>query len=222
MRSTRAMAIADAPALALDWEERKALKAQEKAEREALRRVADEGAERDGYAYFVVARRLSRVKIGKANDPEQRLRDLQVGSPDELSLVATMPGGLKAEGALHLRFREDRLHGEWFDLTPRIADEIGQLGGLLPWNLGVPDQREARAADIARRADIVYEGDILDLHRLTELLSDVAKADKHGAAPRWGIRDLQHTLEELAAAALGWANSLDDSYGLAGLPAEAS
>ncbi|MCY0921148.1 GIY-YIG nuclease family protein [Streptomyces sp. H27-G5] len=58
------------------------------------------------------------VKIGWTGNPEQRLRNLQTGSPVPLQLLAVFEGGAIVEAELHRRFADKRRHGEWFDLGP--------------------------------------------------------------------------------------------------------
>lgn len=64
--------------------------------------------------YFIQASITGLIKIGVAVDPSDRLRTLQTGSPDTLSLIKTIDGDQKLEQELHRRFADDRLHGEWF------------------------------------------------------------------------------------------------------------
>lgn len=70
--------------------------------------------------YFITAREVGRVKVGCAFNPHDRFERLQTASPVELALEAVMRGAHKEERELHLRFAADRLHGEWFNITPEI------------------------------------------------------------------------------------------------------
>jgi len=54
------------------------------------------------------------VKIGIANNPKQRLRDLQTASPVKLKIIYTIPGTENLEKILHNIFDEYRECGEWF------------------------------------------------------------------------------------------------------------
>lgn len=76
--------------------------------------------QRERMVYFVVGELTGLVKIGSAVDPIDRLRTLQTGSPDRLTLVTTIAGGEKAERALHKQFSGSRVHGEWFSPTPDL------------------------------------------------------------------------------------------------------
>lgn len=60
------------------------------------------------------------VKIGWSYCPEDRRRQLQVASPEPLTIVATMRGGPRQESYLHEFFQEERLQGEWFRPSERL------------------------------------------------------------------------------------------------------
>lgn len=54
------------------------------------------------------------VKIGIAIDPEARLRELQTGHYESLSLLRVVDGDWAVEAWLHARFAAARIRGEWF------------------------------------------------------------------------------------------------------------
>lgn len=60
------------------------------------------------------------IKIGISKRVERRLRDLQISSPEKLTLLFYQPlqKAELIEKKLHQRFSDKRLRGEWFDLTP--------------------------------------------------------------------------------------------------------
>jgi hypothetical protein len=70
--------------------------------------------------YFVECTVTSRIKIGCAGNVAARMRQLQAASPTELRLLATVPGGIVAERAVHDDFGDERLHGEWFAGSPQL------------------------------------------------------------------------------------------------------
>ena len=72
--------------------------------------------------YFIQDTSVLNIKIGftGAADAEDRLRQLQTGSPSGLILLATIPGEQKDEHALHERFKDARVHGEWFKPVPDL------------------------------------------------------------------------------------------------------
>jgi hypothetical protein len=78
--------------------------------------------------YFIQPAGGGLIKIGVAARPKQRLYHLQTGSPVELRLVGTLPGGQPLEAELHQRFAEHRVRGEWFEPTAELLSLIA--GGL--------------------------------------------------------------------------------------------
>jgi hypothetical protein len=76
-----------------------------------------------GYVYLVDSG-LVLYKIGLALDPWLRLRDMQVGSPVKLELLAYAECRAEArmgyEGALHGVLGRYWKHGEWFEMRPRL------------------------------------------------------------------------------------------------------
>jgi len=64
------------------------------------------------------------IKIGSASDVAARLKSLQTGSADELTLLAMTEGGEFRERELHARFAADRLRGEWFAPSPELIRVI--------------------------------------------------------------------------------------------------
>lgn len=71
--------------------------------------------------YFIQGVHGGPIKIGLAQDPEQRLKSLQAGCPYLLRITHTIEGGRRRERQLHLRFAECRLGGEWFEATPELV-----------------------------------------------------------------------------------------------------
>lgn len=62
------------------------------------------------------------VKIGSTASLRQRLSALQTASPVPLRVLALLPGGQDEERALHARFTEHRLRGEWYEPAAEILD----------------------------------------------------------------------------------------------------
>ena len=65
--------------------------------------------------YFIQSGDCGPIKIGKAKHPESRLRELQTGSCEPLTLLATLDVDDNAEHSLHATLSGCRLRGEWFD-----------------------------------------------------------------------------------------------------------
>jgi hypothetical protein len=74
-----------------------------------------------GVVYYIAAPDLGRVKIGRTKDLRKRLISLRGGSPADLEVLGTLAGGAAVEMYLYAIFADDRIHGEWFNLTPEIA-----------------------------------------------------------------------------------------------------
>lgn len=68
-----------------------------------------------------------RVKIGFTRALRQRLATLQTGSPEKLTVFATVPGTRHDEQRYHQRWKNYRLQGEWFRPCELIQKEIGRL-----------------------------------------------------------------------------------------------
>ena len=66
--------------------------------------------------YMVRAEGTSLYKIGFAADPAKRMAELQTGCPHTLHLVATGPGDLNREAALHRMLGAHHFRGEWFEI----------------------------------------------------------------------------------------------------------
>lgn len=71
-----------------------------------------------GHVVYVIGlANISRVKIGTSKDVSKRLADIQRMSPEPLEVLWQTPGTYRLEGALHSRFADRRVHGEWFDFA---------------------------------------------------------------------------------------------------------
>lgn len=68
----------------------------------------------DQFVYFIQAGDDGAVKIGRAKQPTRRLASLQTGSPVTLHLRHVVPGDHALESALHRRFADAHVAGEWF------------------------------------------------------------------------------------------------------------
>lgn len=66
------------------------------------------------FVYFIECSGTRAIKIGIAVDVEKRLATLQTGNPSPMSVIAVVPGARANELRLHMRFRPERLRGEWF------------------------------------------------------------------------------------------------------------
>jgi hypothetical protein len=90
----------------------------------------------EGWVYFIQSEEAASIKIGWTNvSPSRRLGACQTGCPTELELLAAMPGSRGLERALHRRFDEYRIRGEWFADAPEIWAYLMEQIELRPGEL---------------------------------------------------------------------------------------
>lgn len=78
-----------------------------------------------GHIYYIGCAETQRVKIGfTTRSLSKRLRALQTGSPTKLGVLAWHKGTMEDEQRLHERFADERLHGEWFDMSGRLLEHL--------------------------------------------------------------------------------------------------
>lgn len=95
--------------------------------------------------YFIQAEKLRLIKIGFCKSEFhviERLKELQIGSPDKLNLIGIIsPHGTKSfEALLHRQFKHIHSHGEWFFENDKLLSYIVNCRNLpkecnLPINL---------------------------------------------------------------------------------------
>lgn len=66
------------------------------------------------FAYVIQGEPGTPIKVGKADEPRERLAQFQTGNPAKLRLLYVAPGGYELERELHYRLRDSRVRGEWF------------------------------------------------------------------------------------------------------------
>lgn len=76
--------------------------------------------------YFIQDSGTLAIKIGytAGDSPEARRKALQTGNPSPLVLLAAAEGDTTDEAALHRRFAEARIGGEWFRPVPELITTI--------------------------------------------------------------------------------------------------
>lgn len=67
------------------------------------------------------------VKIGRSEDPAQRLTDLQTSHAQELQLLRVLETAFEAEPIFHERFAHLRIRGEWFEFDPEMLSFVPSL-----------------------------------------------------------------------------------------------
>ena len=79
--------------------------------------------------YFIQAGNDGPIKIGKAQSPETRRRELQTGNHEKLNLIKVIPGDSEREYSIHndLRSHQYRARSEWFSPTPEVLAYINKV-----------------------------------------------------------------------------------------------
>jgi hypothetical protein len=77
--------------------------------------------------YFIQAGDEGPIKIGISGSPVGRVSALQVSVAEKLRLLAHIPGGRPCEMALHKFYRRERIRGEWFRPSLRLAAFIAEI-----------------------------------------------------------------------------------------------
>lgn len=72
--------------------------------------------------YFVRSIETDRIKVGYTyGSVNKRLCTMQTGSPEKLELLLSVPNaGRYEESWIHRRFKETRIHGEWFKMDEEM------------------------------------------------------------------------------------------------------
>jgi hypothetical protein len=81
--------------------------------------IASQPFDDTNYVYIIRMGQTNMYKIGKSNNPQERLADLQTASPYKLKLlhVFQADNASAAEETLHKKFHQSKMEGEWFKLS---------------------------------------------------------------------------------------------------------
>lgn len=85
------------------------------------------------FVYFIRAKFGSKyIKIGKANNVERRIMELQIGNPVPLTLIDKVRcksefHAKQVEKLAHNIFYKQRRHGEWFNLSAKHEKQLQSL-----------------------------------------------------------------------------------------------
>ncbi len=77
--------------------------------------------------YFIQAGENGPIKIGKSDDPERRLKQLQTAHHKELKLLWVEDGAEEKESAYHEDFKDHNIKNEWFRPDPIIDFLCGEV-----------------------------------------------------------------------------------------------
>lgn len=78
--------------------------------------------------YFIRARGMGDIKIGKSNQVAARVKNLWTGVSRGLDLVACYPADITHEVELHREFEHLRLCGEWFRPGAELITHLQLIG----------------------------------------------------------------------------------------------
>lgn len=70
------------------------------------------GEQPPGHVYFI--KRRSLVKIGFSVNPTSRIKTLELQAGQKVKIIGIFPGTVEDEHALHAKFKQHRVMGEWF------------------------------------------------------------------------------------------------------------
>lgn len=76
------------------------------------------------YVYFILNENDGLVKIGYSKNPWSRCKQLQTGNGNKLKLIYYVFGDKDVEYAMHLRFKDFKVRGEWFKYNDVIKNWI--------------------------------------------------------------------------------------------------
>lgn len=83
-------------------------------------------SEMDRRCVYVAQAESGHIKIGKSNNPHQRIQQLEVGNPESIELLASVKvdHATETERRMHKQFQEYRAKGEWFDVPESDVDTV--------------------------------------------------------------------------------------------------
>lgn len=129
------------------------------------------------YVYFIQSGESGPVKIGIADNPYKRLVELQVGSPERLTIRAMfMTETATDERRLHEEFEEEHISGEWFRSSPRLMALVGSYGPLPP-----QARIEGDVRDVERGArEAIWAASVAHDPRISQLYERAARIRDNG------------------------------------------
>lgn len=91
--------------------------------------------------YFVRARGIGDIKIGKTKDIVGRMRQMFTFCSRGADLLACYPGNMAHETELHREFEQSRLCGEWFRASSELLDYLEMIGADLSVSTDMPARK---------------------------------------------------------------------------------
>ena len=77
--------------------------------------------------YFVLAKEVDRVKIGRTVNIFERFSTMQTCSPVKLDLLVYFAAPVCIEKKIHARFASYHCHGEWFKYSGEIMSMVEKI-----------------------------------------------------------------------------------------------
>ena len=68
-----------------------------------------------------------KIKVGFSVSPQARLRGLQTGNHEPLTIIKAVPGDRKREQEVKNHLSQHKLRGEWYEPAPEVLQFIEQL-----------------------------------------------------------------------------------------------
>lgn len=72
--------------------------------------------------YVIVELETANCKVGYSRNPDKRLRELQTGNPNTLSILCTLEGDKPDERMIHDKWKDVHMKGEWFSYNEKFVD----------------------------------------------------------------------------------------------------
>ena len=91
---------------------------------------------------YMIGEPTGPVKLGRAENPEKRLGEIQVGNPNDLHILRTRAlrnkrQAVRAEQHLHDKCKEYRIRGEWYREEVKAEwDDFMEWDLMLHWLCG--------------------------------------------------------------------------------------
>ena len=91
--------------------------------------------------YFILDECSNSVKIGYTTlkGLKKRIETLQIGTPNELTLLGATWGDKKIEKQLHEKFHYSHIRGEWFHYTKELEEFIAEC-----WDFSIIESLEKK------------------------------------------------------------------------------
>ena len=128
--------------------------------------------------YFIQQGEKGPVKIGHtSSNLMERVRALQLGNPLELKLIGSIDGTPGIERALHKKFSEFNMRGEWFKPDPNFMSQIKSILHSRSAQVDVPEKIIRKSNDPTTQIEIATRLGITDA-RLSQILSGANPGNK--------------------------------------------